>query len=68
LSGANLSGAILRKALLYEVNLSDANLRGASLKKAHFYRNPGISEKTKLDLIRRGAIFFEDSSCISYAF
>jgi uncharacterized protein YjbI with pentapeptide repeats len=52
LCGANLGGAILRG-----VNLSEANLRGANLKKAKFSRISGICEKTKLDWIRRGAIF-----------
>jgi uncharacterized protein YjbI with pentapeptide repeats len=51
LGGANLSGA----------NLSEADLRGANVENTQFAKNLGISEETKLVLLRRGAIF-EDST------
>jgi uncharacterized protein YjbI with pentapeptide repeats len=57
LCGANLSGAILRG-----VNLSEAELKGANVEKAQFVRNLGLSDKTKLELRRRGAIV-EDVNC-----
>ena len=65
LIGADLSRAILSDANLIGADLSDANLSGADLsgavvEKARFGANVGLTEKMKLDLKRRGAIF-EDS-------
>jgi uncharacterized protein YjbI with pentapeptide repeats len=66
LSSANLSGANLFSAILRGANLSEAKLRGANLENAQFSGNLGISQETKLDWIRRGAIF-EDSTDESIA-
>jgi uncharacterized protein YjbI with pentapeptide repeats len=66
LSGANLSGTNLSGVILFGVNLSEAKLRGANVEKAQFARNLGVSEETKVDLIRRGAIF-EDSTSESFS-
>jgi uncharacterized protein YjbI with pentapeptide repeats len=60
LSGANLIGADLSGANLSDANLSGADLSGAVVEKARFGANVGLTEKMKLDLKRRGAIF-EDS-------
>jgi len=57
LSGANLSGADLRRA-----DLSDANLSAAEVKKAIFIGATGITREQKQDLIRRGAIFGDNSN------
>ncbi len=57
LSFANLSGADLIGADLIGADLIGADLIGANVKNTRFANNPGISEKLKLDLIRRGAIF-----------
>ena len=77
LSGANLSGAILSKAILSKANLSDANLSGAILSWANlsgaflsgaevenaiFIDATGITPEQKQDLIRRGAIFGDNSN------
>ena len=61
LSGANLSGANLSGANFRSFNLSDADLSGANVENARFGNNRGISKEMKVDLIRRGAIF-EDNS------
>lgn len=75
LSGANLSNARLIDAVLHSTNLRNADLRntnlsgadlsgadlsGAKLKNARFKDNLGLSQETKLNLKRVGAIF-EDS-------
>jgi uncharacterized protein YjbI with pentapeptide repeats/transcriptional regulator with XRE-family HTH domain len=60
LIGANLSGADLSGANLIGADLSRADLSGAVVEKARFGANVGLTEKMKLDLKRRGAIF-EDS-------
>ncbi len=60
LSGANLIGADLSGANMSDANLSGADLSGAVVEKARFGANVGLTEKMKLDLKRRGAIF-EDS-------
>ncbi|WP_069475331.1 pentapeptide repeat-containing protein [Microcystis aeruginosa] len=57
LSGVNLSGAILRGA-----NLSGANLSGADIENAIFIDATGITPEQKQDLIRRGAIFGDNSN------
>ena len=57
LSGANLSGADLRRA-----DLSDANLSAAEVKNAIFIDATGITPEQKQDLIRRGAIFGDNSN------
>ncbi len=57
LSGANLSGADLRRA-----DLSDANLSAAEVKNAIFTGATGITREQKRDLIRRGAIFGDNSN------
>lgn len=71
LNGANLEDAILYGASLERASLEDANLNGANLKdailyvakveKALFGNNEGIDEDMKADLIKRGAIFLEES-------
>jgi uncharacterized protein YjbI with pentapeptide repeats len=61
LSNANLSDSNLCDADLLMANLSDADLSRADVTNARFKANSGISETTKQDLIRRGAIF-EDSA------
>ena len=65
LSIANLLGANLRGADLSRANLSGADLFGAGLSEAivtdaAFTRSAGISEVSKQDLIRRGAIFDDE--------
>ena len=65
LSGANLNGANLSGANLIRANLRGADLRGANLSEAivtdaAFTRSAGISEVSKQDLIRRGAIFDDE--------
>jgi uncharacterized protein YjbI with pentapeptide repeats len=62
LSGANLSGAILSGADLRRADLSDANLSGAEVKNAIFIDATGITPEQKQDLIRRGAIFGDNSN------
>ena len=57
LSDADLSGANLSDADLSGANLSGANLNGANVKDAQFGAGTGLSEDTRLDLKRRGAIF-----------
>lgn len=60
LSGADLSGANLSHTDLRGANLSHADLSSVDLEHARFGDNLGISEKIKLALKQRGAIF-EDS-------
>ncbi|MCA2623809.1 MAG: pentapeptide repeat-containing protein [Microcystis sp. M20BS1] len=62
LRGANLSGADLRRADLRRADLSDANLSAAEVKKAIFIGATGITPEQKQDLIRRGAIFGDNSN------
>ncbi|MCA2657522.1 MAG: pentapeptide repeat-containing protein [Microcystis sp. M049S2] len=67
LSGADLSGADLRRANLSDANLSGANLKeailsAAEVKKAIFIGATGITREQKQDLIRRGAIFGDNSN------
>jgi uncharacterized protein YjbI with pentapeptide repeats len=77
LSGVNLSGAILRGANLWGANLIEADLRGAFLSEANlseailsgakvenaiFIDATGITPEQKQDLIRRGAIFGDNSN------
>ncbi len=62
LSGANLSGADLREADLRGANLSKADLSGAKVKNAIFIDATGITPEQKQDLIRRGAIFGDNSN------
>ena len=67
LSGANLRGADLRGAFLSEANLSEANLSeailsGAKVENAIFIDATGITPEQKQDLIRRGAIFGDNSN------
>lgn len=62
LSEANLSGAILWEADLIEANLSGANLSGAKVENAIFIGATGITREQKRDLIRRGAIFGDNSN------
>ncbi|TRV49248.1 MAG: pentapeptide repeat-containing protein [Microcystis panniformis Mp_MB_F_20051200_S9] len=72
LSGANLSGADLwganlieadlRGAFLSEANLSEAILSGAKVENAIFIGATGITPEQKQDLIRRGAIFGDNSN------
>ncbi|CCI15758.1 Genome sequencing data, contig C319 [Microcystis aeruginosa PCC 9806] len=69
---ANLSDAILIEANLSKANLSGANLRGADLiwanlseadvENAIFIDATGITPEQKQDLIRRGAIFGDNSN------
>lgn len=56
----------MRSAKLLSTNFVDADLSGANVQNALFGDNLGISEETKLDLMRRGAIF-EDSTGESVA-
>jgi uncharacterized protein YjbI with pentapeptide repeats len=60
--GANLIEADLRGAFLSEANLSEANLSGAEVKNAIFTGATGITREQKRDLIRRGAIFGDNSN------
>ncbi|WP_374705119.1 pentapeptide repeat-containing protein [Microcystis aeruginosa] len=65
--GAILSGAILREADLREAdlrgaNLSEADLSGAKVENAVFIDATGITPEQKQDLIRRGAIFGDNSN------
>jgi uncharacterized protein YjbI with pentapeptide repeats len=62
LSSANLSGANLSGADLKGVNLSETKLGSATVKNTKFGGNLGLTEETRLDLIRRGAIFEEAAS------
>ena len=62
LSGANLSGANLSKADLSGANLSKADLSGAKVENAIFIDATGITPEQKQDLIRRGAIFGDNSN------
>ncbi|QHU83434.1 pentapeptide repeat-containing protein [Microcystis aeruginosa NIES-298] len=67
LRGANLSEADLSEADLSEANLSGANLSGANLSEADvenaiFIDATGITREQKQDLIRRGAIFGDNSN------
>ncbi|REJ50014.1 MAG: pentapeptide repeat-containing protein [Microcystis wesenbergii TW10] len=72
LRGANLSGADLwranlieadlRGAFLSEANLSEAILSGAKVENAIFIGATGITPEQKQDLIRRGAIFGDNSN------
>lgn len=57
LNGANLSGANLTGADLTGADLSDVNLCNAIVEKAQFGGNSGLTEKLKLDLQERGAVF-----------
>ncbi len=59
---AFLSGAILSDANLSGADLSDANLSAAEVKKAIFIGATGITREQKQDLIRRGAIFGDNSN------
>ena len=54
---ANLIGADLTGANLVQANLTQANLSSATVTGAKFSDNPGLSEKMKLNLKQRGAIF-----------
>jgi uncharacterized protein YjbI with pentapeptide repeats len=72
LSGANLRRANLIKAILIEAilieadlrgaDLSDANLSEADIENAIFIDATGITPEQKQDLIRRGAIFGDNSN------
>ncbi len=62
LSKANLSGAILSEADLSEADLSEADLSGAKVENAIFIDATGITPEQKQDLIRRGAIFGDNSN------
>ncbi|MFN9317415.1 MAG: pentapeptide repeat-containing protein [Microcystis sp.] len=62
LSGANLSGADLREADLRGANLSKADLSGAKCENSSFIDATGITPEQKQDLIRRGAIFGDNSN------
>ncbi|MCA2504595.1 MAG: pentapeptide repeat-containing protein [Microcystis sp. M54BS1] len=62
LSEADLSWANLRRAILIEADLSEANLSGADVKNAIFIDATGITPEQKQDLIRRGAIFGDNSN------
>ena len=62
LSGAILSWADLSGADLRMADLSDANLSAAEVKKAIFIGATGITPEQKQDLIRRGAIFGDNSN------
>ncbi len=60
LSGADLSRADLSNAILSDAVLSRTDLSDAKVENARFGGlNEGIFEEMKLDLKRRGAIFFE---------
>ncbi|MCZ8190600.1 MAG: pentapeptide repeat-containing protein [Microcystis sp. LE19-338.1B] len=60
--GANLIEADLRGAFLSEANLSEAILSGAKVENAIFIGATGITPEQKQDLIRRGAIFGDNSN------
>ena len=60
--GANLIEADLRGAFLSEANLSEAILSGAKVENAIFIGATGITREQKQDLIRRGAIFGDNSN------
>ncbi|ELP52905.1 pentapeptide repeats family protein [Microcystis aeruginosa TAIHU98] len=62
LSGADLSEADLRGAFLSEAILSGAILSGAKVENAIFIDATGITPEQKQDLIRRGAIFGDNSN------
>ncbi|GCA91953.1 pentapeptide repeat-containing protein [Microcystis sp. M169S2] len=62
LRGAFLSKANLSGAILSEADLSEADLSGAKVKKAIFIGATGITREQKQDLIRRGAIFGDNSN------
>ncbi|WP_430013567.1 pentapeptide repeat-containing protein [Microcystis ichthyoblabe FBCC-A1114] len=62
LSGVNLSGVNLSGAILRGANLSGANLSGADIENAIFIDATGITPEQKQDLIRRGAIFGDNSN------
>jgi PAS domain S-box-containing protein len=57
LSNTDLSNTDLSNTDLSNANLSGANLSGAKVQNAKFGDNLGISEETKSDLRKRGAIF-----------
>jgi uncharacterized protein YjbI with pentapeptide repeats len=59
---ANLIRANLREANLVWANLSEAILSGAKVKNAIFIDAMGITPEQKQDLIRRGAIFGDNSN------
>ncbi|MBE9089720.1 pentapeptide repeat-containing protein [Microcystis aeruginosa LEGE 11464] len=59
---ADLSEADLRGAFLSEANLSEAILSGAKVENAIFIDATGITPEQKQDLIRRGAIFGDNSN------
>ncbi len=59
---ADLREADLRGANLIEANLSGANLSGAEVENAIFIDATGITPEQKQDLIRRGAIFGDNSN------
>ncbi|MBE9071321.1 pentapeptide repeat-containing protein [Microcystis sp. LEGE 08355] len=59
---ADLREADLRGANLIEANLSGANLSGAEVENAIFTGATGITPEQKQDLIRRGAIFGDNSN------
>ncbi|MFM7791935.1 MAG: pentapeptide repeat-containing protein, partial [Microcystis panniformis] len=59
---ANLIGGILRRAILSEADLSEADLSGAKVENAIFIGATGITPEQKQDLIRRGAIFGDNSN------
>ncbi len=62
LSGADLSGANLSGADLSGANLNEADLSGADVENAIFIDATGITPEQKQDLIRRGAIFGDNSN------
>ena len=62
LSGANLSGVNLRRANLRGADLRWANLSEADIENAIFIDATGITPEQKQDLIRRGAIFGDNSN------
>ena len=62
LSEANLSGAYLSGACLRGAYLSEADLSEADVENAIFIDATGITPEQKQDLIRRGAIFGDNSN------
>ena len=62
LLNANLNGANLEHTNLFCANLKGAILFSATVEKARFGNNEGIDEEMKADLIKRGAIFLEEST------
>lgn len=62
LKRADLRGADLRRAELRNANLSDANLSGANVEGAKFGGCIGLSDDTKRDLKKRGAIFKDSAT------